>query len=118
MRILIVDDAPFIRNQLKMILKPLNFEIIEASDGEEAVEKYKEFRPNIVTMDITMPKENGLKALQNILAFDPKAKVIMVTSLGHRTRVLEAIEKGAKYYIVKPFSADKVRNAILKVLNS
>lgn len=116
-KILIVDDAPFIRNQLKLILEPLNFDIIEASDGKEAVEMYKKHLPDIVTMDISMPVMDGIKALSEILKYDPKAKVIMVTALGHKMRVLEAVEIGASYYIVKPFDSEKVIKSIVKVLN-
>ncbi|WP_129409124.1 response regulator [Marinitoga lauensis] len=116
-KILIADDAPFIRNQLKLILEPLNFDIYEASDGREAVEIYKKHRPDLVTMDISMPIMDGIKALTEILKFDPSAKIIMVTALGHKMRVLEAVEKGASYYIVKPFDSDKVIKSIIKVLN-
>ncbi|KLO20929.1 response regulator [Marinitoga sp. 1154] len=116
-KILIVDDAPFIRNQLKLILKPLNFNIIEASDGKEAIFVYKKHKPDIVTMDISMPVMDGIKALSEIIKYDPNAKIIMVTALGHKMRVLEAIEKGASYYIVKPFDKEKVIESILKVLN-
>ncbi|MBM7558737.1 response regulator [Marinitoga litoralis] len=117
MKILIVDDAPFIRNQIKNILEPLNFEIYEAENGKEAIEVYKKINPDLVTMDISMPEIDGIKALKEIINFDPKAKVIMVTALGHKSRVLEAIECGASYYIVKPFDSNKVIQTIMKVLN-
>ncbi|SHE60077.1 two-component system, chemotaxis family, response regulator CheY [Marinitoga hydrogenitolerans DSM 16785] len=116
-KILIVDDAPFIRNQLKLILEPLKFDIIEASDGKEAIEVYKRHNPDIVTMDISMPIMDGVKALSEIIKYDPKAKIIMVSALGHKMRVLEAIEKGASYYIVKPFVSEKVIKTIMMVLN-
>ncbi|KAF2955708.1 response regulator [Marinitoga sp. 38H-ov] len=116
-KILIVDDAPFIRNQLKNILQPLNFDIYEAENGKEAIEIYIKIKPDLVTMDISMPIMDGIKALKEILNFDSKAKVIMVTALGHKTSVLEAIEIGASYYIVKPFDNNKVIKSILKVLN-
>ncbi|GAB6188995.1 response regulator [Marinitoga arctica] len=118
LKILIADDAPFIRNQMKMILEPLNFEIYEASDGKEAVEIYKKISPDLVTMDISMPIMDGIKALSEIKKYDPEAKIIMVSALGHKMRVLEAIEKGASYYIIKPFDSEKVVNTIIKVLNN
>lgn len=118
MKILIADDAPFIRDQLKSILEPLNFDIYEASDGKEAVEIYKKIKPDLVTMDISMPLIDGIKALTEIKKYDPGAKIIIVSALGHKMRVLEAIEKGAMYYLIKPFDSEKVISTIVKVLNA
>lgn len=108
-RVLIVDDAMFIRNSLRIILEKHGYEVVgQAGDGEEAIEQYKTLKPDLVTMDVTMPKMDGLEALRNIRAFDVKASVIMVTAVGKEETVREAIMSGAKSFIVKPFNEDKV----------
>ena len=115
--ILIVDDATFMRFTLKTILEKNGFQVVgEAKDGSEAVIKYKELRPDIVTMDITMPKTGGIEALKAIKAYDPKAKVVMVSALGQEPLIKEAIESGANYFIIKPFKEDHVIEALNKVL--
>ena len=118
-RILVVDDSIFVRKQLGQILTSEEFEIIDqAGDGEEAVEKYKEHYPKIdlVTMDITMPKMDGISALEKIVEFDKKAKVIMISALGKQELVKKALLIGAKNYIVKPLDRKKVLERIVTVV--
>jgi two-component system chemotaxis response regulator CheY len=116
-RILIVDDAAFMRMMIKEILTNYGFEVVgEAHDGLMAIEKYKELRPNLVTMDITMPEMDGLTALKEIKKLDPEAKVIMCSAMGQQAMVIDAIQAGAKDFIVKPFQADRVIEVIKKSL--
>jgi len=118
-RILIVDDTLFMRTLLKNILFSGGHDIVgEAGDGDEAVAKYKELKPDLVTMDVVMPKVNGIEALKEIRAIDPNAKVIMCTAVGQEQMVKLAIKTGAKGYIVKPFQAPKVLEEIHNVLGS
>jgi len=113
-KVLIVDDAAFMRMSLKSILERNGFEVIgEAENGEMGVQKYKKYNPDLVTMDITMPEKDGLQALKEIKAYDNNAKVVMVTALGQEAFIMDAIKSGAKYFIVKPFKEEHV----IKVLN-
>ncbi|WP_017727322.1 response regulator [Halalkalibacterium ligniniphilum] len=116
-KILIVDDASFMRMMIKDILSKNGFDVVgEAIDGAQAVEKYKELSPDLVTMDITMPEMDGITALKEIKAYDPNAKVIMCSAMGQQAMVIDAIQAGAKDFIVKPFQADRVLEAIKKTL--
>ena len=116
-KILIVDDAAFMRMMIKDILTKNDFEVVgEAQDGNEAVEKYKELQPDLVTMDITMPEKDGLASLKEILQVNSNAKVIMCSAMGQQAMVIDAIQAGAKDFIVKPFQADRVIEAIQKAL--
>jgi len=116
-RVLITDDSAFMRNLLKNILFKGNIDTCgEAADGNEAVEKYKELKPDLVTMDVVMPNKDGIAALREIKTINPDAKVIMVTAVGQEKMVKAAIKYGAKGYIVKPFQAPKVLEEIKKVL--
>ncbi len=117
-RVMLVDDTKFMRMMLANILKPKGYEIVaEAGDGLEAIEKYKEFKPDIVTMDIVMPNMEGIEAVKNIVSsVDSNAKIIMVTAVGQESKVKEAIEAGAKGYLVKPFQAPQVLEEVEKVL--
>lgn len=117
-RILIVDDAEFLRMRITKMLSSENYEVKEAENGARAVELYKELKPDVVLMDITMPEMDGLTALKTIRAFDAKAKIVMLTALGQESVVLEAIKAGAKDFIVKPFEAERVLGAISKALAS
>ena len=102
--ILISDDAAFMRMMVKNILTGAGYNVIgEAADGEQAVKLYKELNPDLVTMDITMPNVDGIQALKDIKAFNPSAKVIMCSAMGQQAMVLEAIQAGARDFIVKPF---------------
>lgn len=115
--ILIVDDAAFMRMMVKDILIKNGFTIVgEAQDGIEAVEKYKELSPDLVTMDITMPEMDGIAALKQIKEINPDAKIIMCSAMGQQAMVIDAIQAGAKDFIVKPFQAERVIEAIQKVL--
>lgn len=117
-RILIVDDAAFMRMMIKDILVKNGYDVVgEASDGAQAVEKFKELNPDLVTMDITMPEVDGIAALKQIRAIDPNAKVIMCSAMGQQAMVIDAIQAGAKDFIVKPFQADRVLEAIKKTLS-
>lgn len=116
-RILIVDDAAFMRMMIKDILEKNGFEVVgEANNGIKAVELYKKEKPDIVTMDITMPDMDGIEAVKAIKEFDPAAKVIMCSAMGQQTMVMDAIRAGARDFIVKPFQPDRVLEAIKKVL--
>ncbi|MGM7701182.1 response regulator [Pseudalkalibacillus sp. Hm43] len=118
-RILIVDDAAFMRMMIKDILSKNGFEIVgEAADGAQAVELYKEHTPDLVTMDITMPEMDGITALKEIRGMNPDAKVIMCSAMGQQAMVIDAIQAGAKDFIVKPFQADRVLEAIKKTLDA
>lgn len=117
-KILIVDDAAFMRMMIKDILTKNGYDVVaEAGDGAQAIEKYKEHRPDLVTMDITMPEVDGIAALKQIRAIDPNAKVIMCSAMGQQAMVIDAIQAGAKDFIVKPFQADRVLEAIKKTLS-
>lgn len=116
-KILVTDDAAFMRMQVKDILTKLGHEVIgEAMDGEEAIEKYKELKPDLVTMDITMPELDGVSALKEIKKIDADANVIMCSAMGQQAMVLEAIQSGAKDFIVKPFKEDRIQEALDKAL--
>ena len=115
--ILIVDDAAFMRMMTKDILEKNGFNVIgEASNGLEAIELYKKEKPDIVTMDITMPKVDGIEAVKLIKEYDNEAKIIMCSAMGQQAMVMDAIRAGAKDFIVKPFQADRVIEAINKVV--
>lgn len=117
-RILIVDDAAFMRMMVKDILTKNGYEIAgEAEDGKKAVELYREEQPDLVTMDITMPEMDGITALKEIKAEYPDAKVIMCSAMGQQAMVVDAIQAGAKDFIVKPFQADRVIEALQKALS-
>ncbi|MCM3699132.1 response regulator [Paenibacillus macerans] len=116
-RILIVDDAAFMRMMIRDILTKNGFEVVgEAQDGAQAIEKYKELHPDLITMDITMPEMDGIAALKEIKNLDPNAKVIMCSAMGQQAMVIDAIQAGAKDFIVKPFQSDRVIEAINKTL--
>ncbi|WP_291572642.1 response regulator [Clostridium sp. UBA4548] len=116
-KVLIVDDATFMRMMIKDILEKNGFEVVgEAGDGAKAVEMYKAEKPDVVTMDITMPEMDGIEAVKAIREFDPAAKVIMCSAMGQQSMVMDAIRAGAKDFIVKPFQADRVLEAIKKVI--
>jgi two-component system chemotaxis response regulator CheY len=116
MKILVVDDANLARAMLKKILEDNGYkEVLEAANGIEAVDFYQEHRPDLVTMDITMPEMTGLEALKHTRSFDPDAKVVMITAMGQEHLVKEAILSGAKSFIVKPFKEDHVIQTLKKL---
>jgi two-component system chemotaxis response regulator CheY len=116
-RVLVVDDAIFMRNMIKDIFASGGFEVVgEAANGVEAVEKYKELKPDLTTMDIVMPLKSGIQATREIIKHDAHATVIMCSALGQESLVMEAIEAGASDFIVKPFRAEDVLSVVKKVL--
>ena len=119
-RVLVVDDALFMRKMLSDILKKEGFEVVgEADNGKDAVERFKELKPDMVTMDIVMPKMeeiDGIAAVREIVKIDPQAKIIMVSAMGQHALVVEAIQAGAKDFIVKPFQPSRVVEAMRRVL--
>jgi len=118
-RIMIVDDSLIVRMNLKKILINSGHEVVaEASNGEEACLKYEECKPDVVTLDITMPKMDGIEALSKICEEDRDASIIMISALGQELKILEALDKGAKHYIVKPFKESDVLNKIDTVLKA
>lgn len=115
--ILIVDDASFMRMMIKDILTKNGFDVIgEAENGAVAVEKYKDLEPGLVIMDITMPEMDGIQAVKEIRKVDEDANIVMCSAMGQQSMVIEAIQAGAKDFIVKPFQADRVVEAVKKAL--
>src|SRR5918997_827186 len=116
-RVLVVDDAAFMRKMVGDALAKGGHEVVgEACNGVEAVEHYQSLRPDLTTLDITMPEKDGLAALKEIISIDPNAKVIMCSALGQESKVLESIKLGAKDFVVKPFQPDRVLDAVEKAL--
>lgn len=116
-RVLITDDAMFMRVTLKNILTKGGYEIVgEATNGKESIDMYQQTKPDLVTMDITMPEMDGISALREIKKNDPNATVIMCTAMGQKTMVMEAVAAGAKDFIVKPFQPEKVIEAVQKLI--
>jgi len=115
--VLIADDAAFMRMMIKNILTEAGYEIVgEAENGAVAVAKHRELKPDITTMDITMPELDGLSALRQIREADPTARVVMCSAMGQQSMVIESIQAGAKDFIVKPFQADRVLETLTKAL--
>jgi two-component system chemotaxis response regulator CheY len=116
-KVLIVDDATFMRMMIKNIISKEGFEVVgEAENGKQAVDLYFETKPDLVTMDITMPEMDGIEAAKAIISKAPEAKIIMCSAMGQQSMVMEAIQAGAKDFIVKPFQPDRVIQALTKVL--
>jgi two-component system, chemotaxis family, chemotaxis protein CheY len=116
-RVLVVDDAAFMRKMVSDALTKGGHEVVgEAGNGTEAVARYQELRPEVTTLDITMPEKDGLAALKEIIAIDPAARVVMCSALGQESKVLESIKLGARDFVVKPFQADRVNEAVVKAL--
>ena len=117
-KIMIVDDAAFMRMMIKDILSKNGYEVVgEAENGRVAVGKYADLKPDLVTMDITMPEMDGIEALKKIKQSDPGARVVMCSAMGQQAMVVEAIQSGAKDFIVKPFQAERVLEAVSKALS-
>ena len=116
-RILVADDASFMRQMIREIVEMEGYEVVaEASDGIEAIDQFKNHHPDVVTMDIVMPRRSGIDAVKAILEFDPTARVVMCSALGQETLVTEALQAGARDFIVKPFKPDSVVTTLKKVL--
>ena len=118
-KVLIVDDALFMRNMLRNIFSESGFDIVgEAQNGNEAIEMYQQLKPDLVTMDIVMPEKNGIEALKEIMAADGTARIVICSALGQESLIMEALEAGARDFIVKPFKPPKVIEVAQKVLSS
>lgn len=116
-KVLIVDDAAFMRMMIKDILSKNGYEVCgEAENGAVAIEKYQDLKPDLVLMDITMPEVDGIKAVKAIKKLDPNSKVIMCSAMGQQAMVIDAIQSGALDFIVKPFQADRVLEAVKKAI--
>jgi two-component system chemotaxis response regulator CheY len=116
-RVLVVDDAAFMRMMIKDILTKNGYDVIgEAENGAVAVEKYKDLKPDLVTMDITMPEMDGIAAVREIKAIDSSARIIMCSAMGQQAMVIDAIQAGASDFVVKPFQPERVLEAVAKVL--
>lgn len=112
-KVLIVDDAAFMRIQLKKIIEKYDFEVVgEADNGLSALEKIKSLKPDIITLDITMPEMNGIECMDEINKFDHKPKVVMISAMGQQAFIIDAINKGASGFIVKPFRENDVMNQL------
>ena len=116
-RVLVVDDAAFMRKMVSDALTKGGHQVVgEAGNGVEAVAQYQALKPEVTTLDITMPEKDGLAALKEIIALDPGARVVMCSALGQESKVLESIKAGAKDFVVKPFQPDRVIDAVGKAL--
>lgn len=116
-RVMVVDDAAFMRMMIKDILSKNGYEVVgEAENGLKALEKYQELKPDLTTMDITMPEMDGITAVKEIKKIDPGAKIIMCSAMGQQAMVIEAIQSGARDFIVKPFQPDRVLEAVRKAV--
>lgn len=114
--VLVVDDAVFMRTTIKRMLEDQSFNVIgEASNGAEAVEMYRKLLPDVVTMDVTMPGMTGIEAVEAIISEDPNAKIVMVTALGQQKLIVDAIEKGAKDFVTKPFNPEQIIQVLTNV---
>lgn len=116
-KILITDDAAFMRMMIKNIVTKAGYEVVgEAENGAQAVEMYKEHKPDLVTMDITMPEMDGIQAVKIIKEIDPNANIVMCSAMGQQAMVMEAIQAGAKDFIVKPFQQDRILQTIERII--
>ncbi len=116
-RVLVADDAAFMRQMIREILEAEGLEVVgEAVDGVEAIDQFSKLHPDLVTMDIVMPRRSGIDAVKGILELDPHARVVMCSALGQETLVMEALQAGARDFIVKPFKPDNVIATLAKVL--
>ncbi len=116
--ILIADDAGFMRAMLRQIIEDMEWTVAgEAHDGTEAIAQYRKLQPDLVLLDITMPKLDGTEALKSILKEDPQAQVVMITALGQKDQVLNAIKAGARDFIIKPFDHDRVAETLSGILD-
>jgi len=118
--VLVVDDAQFVRNRIKKVIEKISFaEVVgEASNGDDAITLYKELKPDLVTMDLVMPITDGIKAIEEIMKYDKKATIIVISAMGQELSILEATEKGAKDYIKKPFKEEDIYRTIERFLRA
>jgi len=115
--ILVVDDAMFMRKRCSQMLTENGYSVVEAGNGKEAVDKYRELKPDAVLLDITMPDMDGLQALKELRSTDPNVRVAMCTAMGQQSIVIEALKSGARDFVVKPFDASRVAAAVKKILS-
>lgn len=116
-KILLVDDAAFMRMTIKNCLSKAGYDnLLEAADGQEAVNVYNTEKPDLVIMDITMPNKDGIQALKEIKASDPESKIVMCSAMGQESMVVDAIRFGAMDFIVKPFKPDRILQTVQKIL--
>jgi two-component system chemotaxis response regulator CheY len=115
-KVLVVDDADFMRSSLRLILERENYEVLEAEDGYQAVNIYSEEKPDVVTMDINMPGKTGLEAIKEIRELDPEAKIIVVTAMGTEFMIRDAIQNGAANFIIKPFDEKQILEVVKKLV--
>ena len=116
-RVLVVDDAAFMRKMVSDALTQGGHEVVgEAGNGVEAIARFQELKPEVMTLDITMPEKDGITALKEIIELDPSAKVVMCSALGQESKVLESIKLGARDFVVKPFKPERVQEAVAKAL--
>ncbi len=114
--VVIVDDTAFMRLTLKNILETFGYEVLaEGTDGSDAVNLFKRHKPDLITLDITMPNKDGVDALKEIIGLDKTAKVIMVSAMGQKNKVLDALNAGAKDFVVKPFQQDRIKEALDRI---
>lgn len=115
--VLVVDDVAFVRKTLSDLFTKARYHVVgEATDGNDAVEKYKQLRPDLVTMDVAMPKQSGIEATRRIMKMDPAGKILIISALGQESLIMEAINAGAKDYVLKPFTASDVLKAAEHIL--
>jgi two-component system chemotaxis response regulator CheY len=114
--VMVVDDSQFIRMRIVKLLTQNGYQVVEAANGDEAVQTYEQAKPDAVVMDVAMEHKNGLVALTEIIRADPKAKVIMLTALGQQAIILRALQAGAKEFLVKPYDSERLLNTLQKVL--
>lgn len=118
MKVLIVDDSTFMRNMIKVILLEEGYTIAgEASSGIEAIEMYKKIKPDVVTLDLIMPLKGGIETLEEIIDYDNNANVVIISSMGQRSSIVESIQKGAKDFLIKPFTKEKLSDVFNKLLS-
>ncbi|MFW5735984.1 MAG: response regulator [Halanaerobium sp.] len=118
-KVLLVDDAAFMRMMLKKILEELDFEVIaEAKSGKEAVRFYNQYKPDLVTMDLSMPEMDGIKATEKIIAKDTEAKIIICSALGQKRKIIESVKAGAKDFILKPFDKESISRKIKSLVDT
>lgn len=114
--VLVVDDSEFMRRVLKNILEAGGHKVLEAKSAREALESFKRFRADVVTMDIIMPETDGIETVRRLKEMDPKVKIVMISALGHQKTVMRALEAGAMDFIMKPFTSDDVLESVNAVL--
>ncbi|MCX5998718.1 MAG: response regulator [Chloroflexi bacterium] len=114
-RVLVVDDAAFMRMRCAKMLHENGYEVVEAADGLEALQKYRDESPDLVLLDITMPNMDGIATLKKLIEMNPKVRVAMVTAMGQQSMVVEALKCGAKDFVVKPFDANRVLAAVQRL---